>query len=150
MRCLRRVLAGRALADVTPTPGGLRRVPGARWYVTCLDLAAAGALFTTGFERTVQLSGAEAKERKRLINQQWIYPPLDDPGKILGAADHRASRRPAGAPTSEWQPAGAAAGRTIPAQARSQRPAARLHGPLPTSLVLSHISLVCRLRRLCW
>jgi len=62
-------------------------------YVTCLDLGAAGALYTTGFERTVQLSGAEGKERKRLINQKWIYPPLDDRDRILAAADHRFSRR---------------------------------------------------------
>ena len=62
-------------------------------YVTCLDLGAAGAVFTTGFERAVQLSGAEGKERKRLINQQWIYPPLDDAEMILRAADHRVSRR---------------------------------------------------------
>jgi NADH:ubiquinone reductase (H+-translocating) len=64
-------------------------------YVTCLDLGEAGALFTTGFERTVQLSGAEGKEKKRLINQTWIYPPLDDRARILAAADHRFSRRPA-------------------------------------------------------
>lgn len=62
-------------------------------YVTCLDLGAAGAVFTTGFERAIQLSGAEGKERKRLINQEWIYPPLDDPDKILSAADHNYSRR---------------------------------------------------------
>lgn len=62
-------------------------------YVTCLDLGAAGAVFSTGFERTVELSGEKGKERKRLINQQWIYPPLDDPTAILRAADHRFSRR---------------------------------------------------------
>jgi NADH:ubiquinone reductase (H+-translocating) len=62
-------------------------------YVTCLDLGSAGAIYTTGFERTVQLSGAEGKEQKRLINRKWIYPPVDDPEVILGAADHRVSRR---------------------------------------------------------
>jgi NADH dehydrogenase len=62
-------------------------------YVTCLDLGAAGAVFTTGFERAVQLSGAEAKKRKRLITREWIYPPLDDPDKILRAADHNFSHR---------------------------------------------------------
>lgn len=83
-------LAGLPLAAFSPIP-----------YVTCLDLGAAGALFTTGFERAVQLSGAEGKERKRLINQQWIYPPLDDPGKILRAADHRTSHRDAEPTTSK-------------------------------------------------
>jgi NADH dehydrogenase len=62
-------------------------------YVTCLDLGAAGAVYTTGFERAVQLSGAEGKEQKRLINQKWIYPPLDDRDEILRAADHGFSRR---------------------------------------------------------
>lgn len=62
-------------------------------YVTCLDLGAAGAVFSTGFERTVELSGEKGKERKRLINQQWIYPPFDDPTAILRAADHQFSRR---------------------------------------------------------
>jgi NADH dehydrogenase len=82
-----------AAADLTGLPlAAFSAIP----YVTCLDLGAAGALFTTGFERTVQLSGAEGKARKRLINQEWIYPPLDDPAKILTAADHRSSRRQAG------------------------------------------------------
>lgn len=58
-------------------------------YVTCLDLGAAGALFTTGFERTIALSGAEGKARKQTINQQWIYPPVDDPAEILRVARHR-------------------------------------------------------------
>lgn len=62
-------------------------------YVTCLDLGSAGAIYTTGFERTVQLSGTEGKEQKRLINRKWIYPPLDDPDVILRAADHAFSRR---------------------------------------------------------
>lgn len=44
-------------------------------YVTCLDLGAAGAIFTLGWERRLELSGAEAKARKRLINRSLIYPP---------------------------------------------------------------------------
>ncbi|MER7519094.1 FAD-dependent oxidoreductase [Streptomyces sp. NPDC126499] len=56
-------------------------------YVTCLDLGAAGAVFTTGYDRTVELTGAEAKTRKRLITEQWIYPPLHDAARILAAAD---------------------------------------------------------------
>ncbi|GAA3919396.1 NAD(P)/FAD-dependent oxidoreductase [Streptomyces gulbargensis] len=57
-------------------------------YVTCLDLGAAGAVFTTGYERRVELTGAEAKARKRLITERWIWPPLDDAGRILEEADH--------------------------------------------------------------
>jgi NADH:ubiquinone reductase (H+-translocating) len=76
---------GLPLASFTPIP-----------YVTCLDLGAAGALFTHGFERSIELSGAEGKERKRLINQKWIYPPLDDAEQILRAADHSVSRRRTG------------------------------------------------------
>ncbi|GAA4852102.1 NAD(P)/FAD-dependent oxidoreductase [Saccharopolyspora rosea] len=62
-------------------------------YVTCLDLGGAGAVFTTGWERTVRSSGEAAKERKRKVNEDWIYPPLDDPAEILRRADHRVSTR---------------------------------------------------------
>jgi NADH:ubiquinone reductase (H+-translocating) len=79
-----------AIADLTGLPPtAFTAIP----YVTCLDLGSAGALFTTGFERTVQLSGAEGKERKRLINRHIIYPPLDDPEEILRAADYQTTRR---------------------------------------------------------
>jgi NADH dehydrogenase len=43
-------------------------------YVTCLDLGEAGALFTRGWERTVEIVGTEAKKTKREINTVWIYP----------------------------------------------------------------------------
>jgi NADH:quinone reductase (non-electrogenic) len=56
-------------------------------YVTCLDLGAAGAVFTTGRERTVRLTGREAKALKRTINGRRIYPPLDDASAILACAD---------------------------------------------------------------
>ncbi|MGV9320014.1 NAD(P)/FAD-dependent oxidoreductase [Streptomyces sp. NPDC003660] len=58
-------------------------------YVTCLDLGPAGAVLTSGWDRTVQLTGQEAKELKQRINSEWIYPPVDDPEKIIRAADHR-------------------------------------------------------------
>ncbi|MGV9786722.1 NAD(P)/FAD-dependent oxidoreductase [Streptomyces sp. NPDC003435] len=58
-------------------------------YVTCLDLGPAGAVLTAGWDRTVQLTGQEAKELKQRINSEWIYPPVDDPEKIIRAADHR-------------------------------------------------------------
>ena len=46
-------------------------------YVTCLDLGRSGAVFTRGWERTVDLTGAEAKAVKRRINRHVIYPPHD-------------------------------------------------------------------------
>ncbi|MFI5694811.1 NAD(P)/FAD-dependent oxidoreductase [Kribbella sp. NPDC051586] len=79
-----------AMADlVGVAPVAFSAIP----YVTCLDLGAAGAIFTTGFERSVQLTGTAGKDRKRLINQEWIYPPLDDAKRILAAADHASNRR---------------------------------------------------------
>jgi len=56
-------------------------------YTTCLDLGAAGAVLTTGWERTVRLTGEPARARKRTIVEQWIYPPLDDATAIMEAAD---------------------------------------------------------------
>lgn len=44
-------------------------------YVTCLDLGPWGAIFTSGWDRAVQSTGAEAKERKAFINRELIYPP---------------------------------------------------------------------------
>ncbi|WP_242891932.1 NAD(P)/FAD-dependent oxidoreductase [Actinomadura litoris] len=67
-------------------------------YVTCLDLGAAGAVFTTGFERTVESTGETAKARKRAVNEEWIYPPVHDAEALLRRADHRLSvRRPVAA-----------------------------------------------------
>lgn len=56
-------------------------------YVTCLDLGRAGAVFTTGWDRQVQLRGAEAKALKRRINTQVILPPPPDRATILDMAD---------------------------------------------------------------
>lgn len=61
-------------------------------YTTCLDLGAAGAVFTTGWERTVKLAGEPAKNLKRTIVEKRIYPPLDDATAILQA----------GIPTASW------------------------------------------------
>jgi NADH dehydrogenase len=55
-------------------------------YTTCLDLGAAGALATEGWDRVVLRTGAEAKELKAAINTRWIYPPTDDPRLILAQA----------------------------------------------------------------
>ncbi|MEM9134766.1 MAG: hypothetical protein AAGE88_20635 [Actinomycetota bacterium] len=53
----------------------LRTLP----YGTCLDLGAAGAVFTEGWDRRVVLVGDEAKALKRDINTAWIYPPPPGP-----------------------------------------------------------------------
>jgi NADH:quinone reductase (non-electrogenic) len=68
-------LLGLPPRDFTPGP-----------YVTCLDLGAAGGLFTRGWDRKVMASGAEGAEIKRRINQA-IHPPVDDAAQILVAAD---------------------------------------------------------------
>lgn len=57
------------------------------WYVTVLDLGAWGALYTTGWDREVHMSGAAAKLTKQTINQQRIYPPQNgDRAALLAAA----------------------------------------------------------------
>ena len=56
-------------------------------YVTCLDLGAAGALFTRGWDRKVEHVGAEAKKIKHEINTVWIYPPKPIRAAALAAAD---------------------------------------------------------------
>lgn len=63
-------------------------------YVTCLDLGTAGAVFTTGWNRTINATGTRAKHRKQAINQEWIYPPVHDRTEILRRADYRVSTRP--------------------------------------------------------
>jgi NADH:ubiquinone reductase (H+-translocating) len=56
-------------------------------YVTCLDLGSAGALFTRGWERTVELVGDVAKKTKQEINTVWIYPPRAERAAALASAD---------------------------------------------------------------
>jgi len=46
-------------------------------YITCLDLGAAGAVYTRGWDRRIAFTGEEAKRRKRRINTEVIYPPAD-------------------------------------------------------------------------
>jgi NADH dehydrogenase len=55
-------------------------------YTTCLDLGDSGAVLTTGWERTVQATGGKAKEIKRRINTQLIYPPLERDAILAAAA----------------------------------------------------------------
>lgn len=45
------------------------------WYVTVLDLGGWGALYTVGWDRQIQSTGAAAKATKSVINRQRIYPP---------------------------------------------------------------------------
>jgi NADH dehydrogenase len=56
-------------------------------YVTCLDLGDAGALFTRGWERKVELVGDVAKKTKQEINTVWIYPPKAERAAALASAD---------------------------------------------------------------
>lgn len=56
-------------------------------YATCLDLGAAGAIFTRGWDRKLELVGAEAKKTKQQINTVWIYPPRAERGAALASAD---------------------------------------------------------------
>ena len=56
-------------------------------YATCLDLGEAGAIFTRGWERKLDLVGAEAKHTKQQINTVWIYPPRAERAAALASAD---------------------------------------------------------------
>jgi NADH:ubiquinone reductase (H+-translocating) len=56
-------------------------------YVTCLDLGDAGAVFTRGWGREVELVGAKAKAYKKEINTVWIYPPRPERAAALASAD---------------------------------------------------------------
>lgn len=70
--------AGRnAACDLLSQPSRRYRQPD---YTTCLDLGRFGAVFTTGFDRRVKLSGPEAKKRKRWINTELINLP--NPGPV--------------------------------------------------------------------
>jgi NADH dehydrogenase len=55
-------------------------------YVTCLALGPAGAVVTSGWERTVLMTGSAGQDLKTTINTQWIYPPADDAEALLAAA----------------------------------------------------------------
>ena len=56
-------------------------------YVTCLDLGEAGAIFTRGWDRKVEMVGDVAKKTKREINTVWIYPPRAERAAALASAD---------------------------------------------------------------
>ncbi|MDA1098387.1 MAG: FAD-dependent oxidoreductase [Proteobacteria bacterium] len=54
-------------------------------YRTCLDLGQWGAVFSTGWDRQVEMVKEAAKARKRFINTEVIYPPTNDREAILAA-----------------------------------------------------------------
>jgi NADH dehydrogenase len=56
-------------------------------YTTCLDLGEAGAIFTRGWDRKVELVGDDAKKMKHDINTVWIYPPIAERAAALASAD---------------------------------------------------------------
>jgi len=72
-----------AAADLAGVPLQAYRQP---VYTTCLDLGGSGAVLTTGWERAVQATGEKAKEIKRHINTQLIYPPLERDAILAAAA----------------------------------------------------------------
>ncbi|WP_309076217.1 FAD-dependent oxidoreductase [Paenarthrobacter sp.] len=55
-------------------------------YVTCLALGPAGAVVTSGWERTVLMTGSAGHDLKTTINTEWIYPPAGDGEALLAAA----------------------------------------------------------------
>ncbi|MGK9167553.1 NAD(P)/FAD-dependent oxidoreductase [Inquilinus limosus] len=73
-----------AVADLLGQPLLPMRID---WYTTILDLGSWGAVYTEGWDRQVVTQGAAAKQTKRLINCQRIYPPLSGGRRaILDAA----------------------------------------------------------------
>jgi len=58
------------------------RQPG---YTNTLDLGAFGAVFTRGWERRLDHHGAEAKKRKKWINEELIYPAVGDRETVLAS-----------------------------------------------------------------
>ncbi len=71
--------AARDLLDLPTVPYRQER------YVTCIDLGPAGALFTAGWERALQMQGAEAKALKKQIVLERVMPPVGSAAEILAA-----------------------------------------------------------------
>jgi len=55
-------------------------------YRTCIDLGETGALFTTGWDREVEMTGQDAKALKRKINEELIYPPEGTAEQIMAVS----------------------------------------------------------------
>lgn len=58
-------------------------------YITCLDLGAAGAVITAGWDRVVVRTGEAGKKIKQNVNTNWIYPPATA-SEVLAAATPQA------------------------------------------------------------
>ncbi|YBV97944.1 NAD(P)/FAD-dependent oxidoreductase [Phyllobacteriaceae bacterium JZ32] len=56
-------------------------------YVVCLDLGEAGAIFTRGWDRKIEMVGEGAKKIKQEINTVLIYPPKPERAAALASAD---------------------------------------------------------------
>jgi NADH dehydrogenase len=89
MSCQHAIPQGRqagenAVAALLGRPLGEYRQP---LYIACLDLGAAGALVTRGFDRNrILATGEQGKRFKRFINRSRIYPPAGrDRAKLLRA-----------------------------------------------------------------
>ena len=46
-------------------------------YVTCVDLGKESAVFTSGWQRQLEMTGRDAKNLKAQITSRWIYPSED-------------------------------------------------------------------------
>ncbi|BBZ44143.1 NADH dehydrogenase [Mycobacterium parmense] len=80
------------IGDLCGEPMLALRIP---WYVTVLDLGAAGAVYTEGWDRTVAARGARAKATKQTINTRRIYPPrTGERADLLAAAAAEVQGRP--------------------------------------------------------
>jgi len=55
-------------------------------YVNCIDLGESGGVLTKGWDRELAMSGPDAKDLKRKINEDFIYPPSGDAAEILAKA----------------------------------------------------------------
>ena len=56
-------------------------------YVTCIDLGEAGGIVTKGWEREVDMTGQDAGDLKKKINEDYIYPPDGSAENIMSHAD---------------------------------------------------------------
>jgi NADH dehydrogenase len=54
-------------------------------YTNTLDLGVFGAVFTKGWGRRFEHYGAEAKKRKKWINEELIYPTVGDRATVLAS-----------------------------------------------------------------
>lgn len=67
------------------------------WYITCLDLGPWGAVYTSGWDGQVSMSGMAAKAIKQNINCVRIYPPRSrDRREIFAWAAPVIQRPPSG------------------------------------------------------